>query len=140
MLGTEVAHRGLSLGLEWGLLIASSLIALAGIGLAYWFYIANPQMPAGLAVSFKPAFKLLVNKYYVDEAYDRVFVRPGLVLARFLAQGIDKGIIDGIIDGGAWLIVQGGALLGRLQSGYIRHYALAMFLGAVVVVAYFFLR
>jgi NADH-quinone oxidoreductase subunit L len=91
-------------------------------------------------VRFKSIFRVLANKYYVDELYDAVFVRPGRALARFLADGIDKTVIDGIIDGSAWLVSQSGALLARLQSGYIKHYALAMFLGAIVVVAYFFLQ
>jgi NADH-quinone oxidoreductase subunit L len=134
----EAAH--LSIGLEWGLLSASSVIALLGIGLAYWFYLAKRDIPADLAVRFKSAFKVLANKYYVDELYDTLFVKPGWAVARFFAHGVDKAAIDGIIDGGARLVVQGGALLGRLQSGYIRHYALAMFLGVIVVVAYFFLR
>jgi NADH-quinone oxidoreductase subunit L len=140
IVGAEAIHHGLSLALEWGLLGVSSVVALLGIGLAYWFYVANPDIPAGLALRFKPLFKLLANKYFVDDLYDVLFVRPGKALARFLAQGVDKAAIDGIIDGGARLIARGGALLGRLQSGYIRHYALAMFLGAIVIVAYFFLR
>jgi NADH-quinone oxidoreductase subunit L len=135
----EAAH-GLSVGLEWGLLGMSSLIALGGIVLAYWFYVLNTEVPANLALRFKSVFKLLVNKYYVDELYDLLFVEPGKRLARFLAQAIDVAVIDGVIDGGARLIAQGGALLGRLQSGYIRNYALAMFLGVIVVVSYFFLR
>jgi NADH-quinone oxidoreductase subunit L len=135
----EAAH-GLSLNLEWGLLTASSLVALLGIGLAYWFYVRNRDIPANLAVRFKSIFRVLANKYYVDEVYDAAFVRPGRALARFLADGIDKTVIDGIIDGSARLVSQGGALLARLQSGYIKHYALAMFLGAIVVVAYFFLQ
>jgi NADH-quinone oxidoreductase subunit L len=137
--GVELAQHGISFGLEWALLGASSLIALLGIGLAYWFYVASPEVPANLAVRFKSAFRLLINKYYVDDVYDAIFVEPGHALARFLARAIDKGLIDTVIDGGAWLITRGGALLGRLQSGYIRHYALAMFLGVIVVVAYFFL-
>jgi NADH-quinone oxidoreductase subunit L len=136
----EVEHHGLSIGLEWGLLGVSSLIALIGLWLAHRFYVANPEIPANLAVRFKPVFKLLLNKYYVDGLYDRLFVEPGKALARFCAQGVDQATIDGIIDGGAGLIVRGGAWLGRLQSGYIRHYAMAMFLGAIVVVAYLFLR
>jgi NADH-quinone oxidoreductase subunit L len=131
---------GLSVGLEWGLLGVSSLIALIGIGLAYWFYVVNPEMPADLAVRFKTIFRWLVNKYYVDDLYDVLFVKPGKALASFLAQGIDQAVIDGVIDGGARLIGRGGAWLGRLQSGYIPHYALAMFIGVIVVVAYFFLR
>ena len=138
--GAGGAAHGLSVGLEWGLLSASSVIAFIGIGVAYWFYVANLEIPADLAVRFKSAFRVLVNKYYVDEAYDAVFVKPGRALARFCAQLVDVVVIDGIIDGGARLIAEGGALLGRLQSGYIRHYALGMFIGAIVIVAYFFLR
>jgi NADH-quinone oxidoreductase subunit L len=134
------SHGEAAAGLEWGLLGASSLVALAGIGLAYWFYVANPAIPANLAVRFKTVFKWLVNKYYVDELYDFLFVNPGQALARFLAQKIDQTVIDGVIDGSARLIGRGGAALGRLQSGYIPHYALAMFVGVIVVVAYFFLR
>jgi NADH-quinone oxidoreductase subunit L len=138
--GERPAAHALSIGQEWGLLGVSSAIALLGIGLAYWFYVVNPEIPARLALRFKSVFKLLVNKYYVDDLYDALFVEPGKALARFLAQGIDKAVIDGVIDGGARLIAEGGALLGRLQSGYIRSYALAMFLGVIVVVSYFFLR
>jgi NADH-quinone oxidoreductase subunit L len=136
--GGEAAH--LSINLEVGLLTASSVIALLGMGLAFWFYIRNPDVPANLAVRFKSAFKVLANKYYVDELYDAVFVRPGWAVARFFAGGIDKTVIDGIIDGGARLVAQGGGLLARLQSGYIRHYALAMFIAVIAVVAYFFLQ
>jgi len=136
--GGEAAH--LSIGLEAGLLTASSVIALLGMGVAYWFYVANRDVPANLALRFKSAFTLLANKYYVDEIYAAVFVKPGWALARFFARGIDKAVIDGIIDGGARLVAQGGALLARLQSGYIRHYALAMFLAAIAIVAYFFLQ
>jgi NADH-quinone oxidoreductase subunit L len=136
--GGEAAH--LSIGLEVGLLSASSIIALLGIGLALWFYIANPDVPANLAVRFKSAFRVLANKYYVDELYDAVFVKPGWAVARFFADGIDKSVIDGVIDGGARLVVQAGGLLARLQSGYIRHYALAMFIAVIAVVAYFFLQ
>jgi NADH-quinone oxidoreductase subunit L len=138
--GAEAAHSALSAGLEWSLLAFSAVVALLGIGLAYWFYVANAELPARLAVSLKSIFTLLVHKYYVDEIYHALFVRPGWALARFLARAVDRGLIDGVIDGGAQWIARGGALLGRLQSGYIRHYALAMFLGVIVVVSYFYLR
>ena len=65
---------------------------------------------------------------------------PGRALARFFALGVDQATIDGVIDGGARLVARSGAWLGRLQSGYVRHYALAMFIGVIAIVAYFFLR
>jgi NADH-quinone oxidoreductase subunit L len=138
--GAEAAHSAVPAGLEWSLLAFSAVVALLGMGLAYWFYVANPELPARLAVRLKSIFSLLVHKYYVDDLYDALFVRPGHALAHFLARSVDQGVIDGVIDGGARWIAHGGALLGRLQSGYIRHYALAMFLGVIVVVSYFFLR
>jgi NADH-quinone oxidoreductase subunit L len=129
-----------SLRVEWVLLGISGVVALLGIGIAYWFYVARPDIPGRLAVTFKPVFKLLVNKYYVDDAYDFLFVKPGKRLAHFLEEGIDKTVIDGAVDGGARLVGQSGGWLVRLQTGYVRHYTLAMFVGAIIVVAYFLMR
>ena len=131
---------GVSPSVEWLLLIVSSVVGLLGIGLAYWFYVASPDIPGRLTLHFKGAFRLLVNKYYVDDLYDAVLIRPAKQLAGFLARGIDQKVIDGAIDGGARQIGRFGGRLGQLETGYIPHYALAMFLGAVALVAYFFLR
>jgi NADH:ubiquinone oxidoreductase subunit 5 (subunit L)/multisubunit Na+/H+ antiporter MnhA subunit len=67
-------------------------------------------------------------------------VRSGKWLAMALAQGFDKVAIDGVIDGGAELFVRGGVWLARLEDGHIPHYALAMFVGAVFMLAYVVLR
>ena len=137
--GSHVA-TGVSPGMEWLLLIVSSLVGIAGIGLAYWFYVASPDIPGRLTLHFKGVFRLLVNKYYVDDLYDAALIRPARRLAGFLAHSIDREVIDGAIDGGAHQIGRLGSRLGQLESGYIPHYALAMFLGTIALVAYFFLR
>lgn len=136
----EEVHLSHDLSLEWMLLAVSSAVALLGIGLAYWFYVARPGLPGQLALRFKGVFRLLVNKYYVDDAYDVLFVRSGKALARLLAVGFDVVLIDGAIDGSARLIARAGGGLASLQSGHIPRYALGMFIGALVMLFYFLMR
>lgn len=137
--GAEALH--LALATELTLFLTSAIVSIAGIGLAYFFYVVRPSIPQDLARRTRPVFSLLANKYYIDEIYDVVFVRPGLILARNMAQGVDKLLIDNIlVDGGAKLIAGVGQWLSQLQSGYLRHYALATFIGVLIVIGYFYLR
>jgi NADH-quinone oxidoreductase subunit L len=86
-------------------------------------------------------FALLANKYWVDEIYDAVFVKTGMSLAQAMAQGVDKLLIDKtLVDGSAESIRQLGRQLAKLQDGYVGHYALATFIGVLVIISYFFLR
>jgi NADH-quinone oxidoreductase subunit L len=86
-------------------------------------------------------FVLLVNKYYLDEIYTFLLVKPGLNLAEAMAKGVDNLLIDGVlVDGSAQMVGWWGRLVSYLQSGYLRHYALATFIGVLVLVGYFFLR
>ncbi len=135
-----VAEGHLTATAQWVLLGASSVVALLGIGLAYWFYVVRTDLPKRLAVAWRPVFTLLINKYYVDDAYDVVFVRGGKRLATLLAQGFDRIVIDGAVDGGARLFLRGGAWLAQFEDGHISHYALGMFTGAMLLVAYLVLR
>ena len=137
--GAEAAH--LALTVELVLFATSAVVAIAGIAVAYLFYVVKPSIPQNLARSTRPIFSLLANKYYVDELYNAVFVKPGLTLARNMAEGIDTWLIDNIlVDGLAKVIGWCGQQLSQLQSGYLRHYALATFIGVLVVISYFFLR
>ena len=112
-----------------------------GIILAYFFYLVNPSIPQNLARNTRPIFSLLANKYYIDELYNAVFVRTGLILANTLAKAVDDLLIDtGLVDGTAKIVGWFGQLLSLLQSGYLRHYALATFIGVLIMVSYFFLR
>jgi NADH-quinone oxidoreductase subunit L len=135
------AEHHLSLATEWALFGTSAVVSVAGIVLAYVFYVVNPSIPQNLARSTRPLFNLLANKYYVDEIYDALIVRPALLLARGLAEGCDKLLIDGVlVDGLARGVGWVGRMVSHLQSGYLRHYALATFLGVLVLISYFILR
>jgi NADH-quinone oxidoreductase subunit L len=114
---------------------------LLGFVVAFWFYIVNPSLPRRLAESQRPLYQFLLNKWYFDEAYDFLFVRPARALGRFLWKGGDGAVIDGGINGLALGIIPFFTrLAGRAQSGYIFTYAFAMVLGLVVLVTWVTLR
>jgi NADH-quinone oxidoreductase subunit L len=135
----EAAHGGehhMDLGLEYGLMAASVAVAFGGIGLAYLFYVARPQLPDELARRAAGAYDLISNKYYVDELYDLVFVRPTLALSNALWRVFDVRIIDGIVNGAATVMGANSSLWRRWQTGNVQHYAVSMLLGAMAIVAY----
>jgi NADH-quinone oxidoreductase subunit L len=113
------------------------LAMLAGFVTALWFYMLNPAIPGQLARSQRPLYLFLLNKWYFDEAYDFLFVRPARRLGRFFWKGGDGAVIDGGINGLAMGIIPFFTrTLGRAQSGYIFHYAFAMVLGIVVLITW----
>ncbi|MDT8856146.1 NADH-quinone oxidoreductase subunit L [Paracoccaceae bacterium Fryx2] len=108
-----------------------------GLALAWLFYIANPALPGKLAAQQRPLYLFLLNKWYFDELYEIIFVRPARWLGDFLWRRGDGSVIDGSINGVALgLIPLLTRLAGRAQSGYIFHYAFAMFLGIVIFVTW----
>ncbi|GGH21450.1 NADH dehydrogenase subunit L [Cribrihabitans marinus] len=110
---------------------------LLGLGLAYLFYIVNPALPAQLAENQRPLYLFLKNKWYFDEIYDAVFVRPILAVGRFLWKRGDGGTIDGFLNGVAMGIVPFFTrLAGKAQSGYIFTYAFWMVLGIAALVTW----
>jgi NADH-quinone oxidoreductase subunit L len=110
---------------------------LAGLALAYQMYIRRPDWPAKLAENQRPLYLFLLNKWYFDEIYDAVFVRPAKALGRLLWKRGDGAIIDGAINGMAMGVVPFFTrLAGRAQSGYLFHYAFAMVLGIIAVVTW----
>ncbi|MBV0892251.1 NADH-quinone oxidoreductase subunit L [Paracoccus sp. Z118] len=105
---------------------------LAGLGLAWVMYIRNPAVPARLAETQQPLYRFLLNKWYFDEIYEWVFVRPTRWIGGLLWRGGDGRLIDGTINGVAMgLIPRITRFAGRVQSGYLFHYALGMVLGLV---------
>jgi NADH-quinone oxidoreductase subunit L len=132
---SEVGEQGIGTGLEWGLVILTSGLAAAGIFFARSIYRPSDALERGesWAVRFPAAHRLLVNKYYVDEIYDRLIVRPLAALSRVLWKGVDTVLIDGTINAGAWLTELTGEV-GRLSTtGNVRNYALYFFLGVIVL-------
>lgn len=115
--------------------ISPFIAMLTGLGLAWWFYILNPRLPARLAETNPVLYRFLLNKWYFDEVYDVVFVRGAKALGRILWQRVDVGIIDGIINWVALgLVPWVTRLAGRMQTGYVYTYAFAMVIGVVVLV------
>ena len=110
---------------------------LAGLGLSYLFYIRDTSLPKRLAETFPGAYQFLLNKWYFDEIYDVVFVRPSKAIGHFLWKKGDGATIDGGINGLAMGVIPFFTkLAGRAQSGFIYHYAFAMVLGIVVIVTF----
>jgi NADH-quinone oxidoreductase subunit L len=113
---------------------------LAGLGLAWLFYIQKPELPARLAESQRPLYLFLLNKWYFDELFDLIFVRPAKAIGRFLWKKGDGAVIDGGINGLALGVIPYFARLSmRAQTGYIFHYALAMVAGIIVLVTWMML-
>jgi NADH-quinone oxidoreductase subunit L len=102
--------------------------------LAYLFYYVNPNLPEILVQRFRGLYLLSFNKWYVDELYDFLFVRPTVRLAKGLWHYIDVTIIDnGCVNGVARAIQAWAANLRQIQSGQIQHYAIGMAFGALVI-------
>lgn len=119
------------------IMVFATAMGLLGIAGAYIVYVLNPSLPDRWARQWKSAYELSLNKWYVDEAYDRSIVRPTFAAALGLWKGIDVAVIDGAVNGVGRAIAWGGWLLRLIQSGQTQHYALGMALGAVVVLTLF---
>jgi NADH-quinone oxidoreductase subunit L len=118
--------------------LAPLVVGLAGIGIAYWFYIADPSMPGKVAARFRGIYLFLYNKWYFDELYDAIFVRPAAYIGRGLWKSGDGALIDGIgPDGIAAATRDLARRASRLQSGYVYHYAFAMLIGVVLLVSWY---
>ena len=108
---------------------------LIGFVIAWMFYIRRPDWPGRLAQAQRPLYLFLLNKWYFDEIYDWLFVRPAKWLGNVLWKKGDGKVIDGALNGIALgIIPMFTRLAGRLQSGYLFHYAFAMVVGIAILV------
>ena len=116
----------------------SPFIAMViGFLLAMWFYIWDPKMPKRAMETNRPLYNFLLNKWYFDELYDAVFVKPASMIGRFFWKRGDGNVIDGTLNGVAMGVVPFFTrLAGRAQSGYIFTYAFAMVIGILVLVTW----
>jgi len=126
--GTEVG-----IWLEGALMALSLIVALIGIYIAYNFYIKNPELPKRLAEKFAGLYRLLFNKYYVDEIYQLIVVKSLYNLSQILSYVVDQNIIDAAVNGTGKTMVYASSSLRRINTGYVQFYGLIMFIGAVVV-------
>jgi NADH-quinone oxidoreductase subunit L len=124
---------------EWVKLLPLA-VALCGILLAYVFYLWCPTLPARCAHMAGGLYRLMLNKYYIDELYDRLFVRTAPRLGRLFWWGDDR-LIDRFGPNGIALVVQKIAgRAGALQTGYLYHYALVMVSGVALLISWYWLR
>ena len=126
----------LTLGTEWLLIIISVAVALIGILIAYIFYIKKTQIPHSLVARFPFIYKLLYNKYYVDEIYNATFVNPTIKGSKLIYDKFDLKVIDGAVNGTASSAGFFGKILSYFQTGLIKDYALIFLLGAILFIAY----
>jgi NADH-quinone oxidoreductase subunit L len=131
----ERAEHGLS---ETALMSVSILVAFAGIGIAWYFFLRNPASADAVAEAVAPVHTLLEKKYYVDEIYDATIVEPIVSVSRgALWKVADVTIIDGAVNGAGWVVNTSAGLLRRLQTGSVRVYAASILLGVVMVLGYY---
>ncbi|MGQ3685853.1 MAG: NADH-quinone oxidoreductase subunit L [Candidatus Loosdrechtia sp.] len=127
----EVHHTG---GNPYFMMVISTAIAVAGIFTAYHFYVRRPELPGMLAGRFQILYKILLNKYFVDEIYDFFFVRPIKKMSVLLWKHVDVQVIDGSVNGIARFIQWLSTVLRLLQTGYTRNYAFYIVIGCVFIV------
>jgi len=125
-------------GSELALMAVSSLVAVAGIGIAFYFFLRNRGAADEVARRFAGVHRMLANKYYVDEAYDAAIVQPvRIVSEEGLWRGVDVRLIDGTVNGVGEAVGGASELLRRLQTGSVRAYAASLFLGVVLILGYY---
>jgi NADH-quinone oxidoreductase subunit L len=136
--GAEAGEHNIGAGLEIALVLLTTAIAVGGLFFARSIYRPADALERARtwADRFPAIHRLLVNKYYVDEIYDRLIVRPLAALSTFFWKGVDNLFIDGSIKAGAWLTELTGEV-GRLSTtGNVRNYALYFFLGVIALFAW----
>ena len=117
------------------------IVMISGFAIAWGAYVRNPGLPAAFVAQFRVLYDFVYNKWYFDELYDRIFVRPAFWLGRLFWQRGDIGIIDRFGPNGfAWLVQQGSRGAVKLQSGYLTSYALIMLAGLVGAVSWVIAR
>jgi NADH-quinone oxidoreductase subunit L len=118
--------------------VLPTVMMLVGLAVAWQFYIRRPELPDELARQQQLLYKFLLNKWYFDELYDFLFVRPAFWIGRLLWKGGDGWLIDGFgPDGVSARVIDVTNRVIRLQSGYVYHYAFAMLIGVAAGITYF---
>ena len=127
--------------LEIQLMLFSSAVAAIGLLLAWYVWLKRPEIAANMANRFPGVHRLLLNKYYVDEFYDVTVVQPVKIVSEDgLWRGMDARVVDGAVNGTGHIVAGMSAVLRLFQSGSVKTYAAATFLGAVAILAYYIWR
>ncbi len=131
----ETAHH--EQGLEVLMMGLTLAIALAGAFLAYKMYIKDTTKPLQWADRFPNAYRILFNKYYIDEIYDAIFTNPTINLSKYFWKEVDAKIVDGVVNGAGKSVRFGSRVLRLFQTGYTQNYALSIFVSGFVLVLFF---
>jgi NADH-quinone oxidoreductase subunit L len=164
--GAHGEEHEVSRGVEIGLMLFSLLVAVAGISLAYQFYIAKPEISEQLAEQFAGAHRTLSNKYYVDELYDATVISgtfagarglwtvdrtvvdgavngtgKATIVSSWFSGAADKTIVDGLVNLVGWVVQESSHAFRRFQTGLVQNYAMLMLLGIFAFMSlYLFIR
>jgi NADH-quinone oxidoreductase subunit L len=133
----EVEHGGAA---GFALLVFSAMVAVGGVLLAWVVYGLRAVDAESIGVPRNPVHALLLRKYYVDELYDALFVKPLLGLSRWCARVFDLGVIDGVVNGVGRAVAGSAQVMRRIQTGVVMNYALGILVGAVAIVAVLLVR
>ena len=135
--GTFEMHGGHHFphSVEYVLIVASVLVAVVGISVAWMFYIKNPALPEKIGNKLKICHQILLNKYYIDEIYNIFVIQVIRLLSVFLLwKFIDKNVIDGFVNLTGSSVRYCGKMVARVQNGYAQAYAIAFLLGVALIV------
>jgi NADH-quinone oxidoreductase subunit L len=117
--------------------LSATIAMLIGFGTAWMAYIRDTSLPAKVVEQLGPVYRFVFNKWYFDELYDFLFVRPAFWFGRLFWQKGDLGIIDRFgPNGAAWVVEKGSVIARKVQSGYLTSYALIMLLGLVAALTW----
>jgi NADH-quinone oxidoreductase subunit L len=137
----QTVHEVADSSAEIPLMIASVVAAFAGIGLATYYFLRNRAAADALATRFSGLYRVLLNKYYVDEIYDAGVVQPIRIASEDgLWKVVDVRVIDGAVNGAGEIVGGSSELLRRVQTGSVRAYAASLFVGVVLILGYYLWR
>ena len=134
----SAAHHSMSI--EYGLMFLSVVIACAGIYLAYLFYVKKRDWPQNFTAKCSALHKILFNKWYVDELYAFLFLRPFHLLSNLFWKQVDVLVIDSTINRIGAFFTWSSSILRKVQTGQVQGYAVSFILGTVLLVFYYYLR
>ena len=118
----------------------SGVIAVSGIALAWFIWVKRPGTSAALQRRLRPLYELSVNKWYFDELYDVVFLRPGAAIGGFFVTVFERVVIDGLVNGTVGVVRAGSSVVRGAQDGFLRVYAALVLVGVALVALWFLLQ
>jgi len=132
------AHKGSPAAPASGIVLALAalVMALTGILMAFRYYLQDPARSEALVARYPTVYSTLFHKYWVDEVYEDLVVRPISTAARTLSTSFDERMVDRSVNGIALLVGRAGGLLRRLQTGHVPTYVLSILVGVVVLLGY----